>query len=79
MIAVNLPVSGLVGAIVAVFVWGFHWTDLGLLFSVYLLTAVGITVGFHRLFTRKSLETNRVVQRILGVLGSMAVEGPVLE
>jgi stearoyl-CoA desaturase (delta-9 desaturase) len=79
LIAVVMPFAGLVAAIIAVWGWGFHWSDLGLLLGMYLLTAIGITVGFHRLFTHKSFETNRVVLFILGVLGSMAVEGPVLE
>jgi stearoyl-CoA desaturase (delta-9 desaturase) len=79
LIAVILPFAGLVAAIIAVWGWGFHWADLGLLLGMYLLTAIGITVGYHRLFTHKSFETNRIIQFILGVLGSMAVEGPVLE
>lgn len=79
LIAVILPLVGLVGAIVAVWGWGFHWTDLGILLVMYLLTAIGITVGYHRLFTHQSFETNRAVQFILGILGSMAVEGPVLK
>jgi stearoyl-CoA desaturase (delta-9 desaturase) len=77
--AVMLPLLGFV----AVFVWlwgrGFHWVDGGLLLAMYALTAVGITVGYHRLFTHRSFETNRVVQFVLAVLGSMAVEGPLLK
>jgi stearoyl-CoA desaturase (Delta-9 desaturase) len=43
------------------------------------LTALGITVGYHRLFTHRSFETNRTVQFVLAILGSMAVEGPLLK
>ena len=46
---------------------------------MYVLTALGITVGFHRLFTHRSFETNAVVQFVLAVLGSMAVQGPLLK
>jgi len=45
---------------------------------MYLLTGLGITVGFHRLFTHQSFETNPVVKFIFGILGSMAVQGPLL-
>jgi stearoyl-CoA desaturase (delta-9 desaturase) len=45
----------------------------------YLLTALGVTVGFHRLFTHKSFETNWVVRFVLAALGSMAVQGSVLK
>jgi stearoyl-CoA desaturase (delta-9 desaturase) len=44
-----------------------------------LSTAVGITVGFHRLFTHGSFKTHPVVQFTLAVLGSMAVQGPLLQ
>lgn len=79
MLAVTLPLVGLVAAIVLLWGWGFSWVQLGLLVGMYTATAVGITVGFHRLFTHRSFETNRVVQLVLGVLGSMAVQGPLLE
>src|SRR5665213_780303 len=55
--------------------WGFHWTDLGLLLGMYVLTALGITVGFHRLFVHRSFETYTWVKFIWAVLGSMAVQG----
>ena len=45
----------------------------------YTLTGLGITVGYHRLFTHRSFKTTRTVRALLAVLGSMAVEGPVIE
>jgi stearoyl-CoA desaturase (Delta-9 desaturase) len=45
----------------------------------YTLSGLGITVGFHRLFTHRSFKTTRVVRALLAVFGSMAVEGPVIE
>jgi stearoyl-CoA desaturase (delta-9 desaturase) len=77
--AVVLPFLGLAAAVFLLWGWGFHWVHLGLLLGMYIPTALGITVGYHRLFTHRSFETNRVVQFILGVLGSMAVEGPLLD
>src|SRR5207253_2758573 len=79
LLAVVLPFLGLGAA--AAFLWGrgFHWVDLGLFLGLYVLTALGITVGFHRLFTHRSFEANRVVEFVLGVLGSMAIEGPLLK
>jgi stearoyl-CoA desaturase (Delta-9 desaturase) len=46
---------------------------------MYALTALGITVGFHRLFSHRAYATNRVLQLFLAVLGSMAAEGPLLK
>ena len=45
----------------------------------YTLTGLGITVGYHRLFTHRSFKTGRAVRAMLAALGSMAVEGPVIE
>src|SRR5512142_3280706 len=61
--------------------WGgsLHWRDLLVLAVTYTLTGLGITVGYHRLFTHRSFKTPRSVRALLAVLGSMAVEGPVLE
>jgi stearoyl-CoA desaturase (delta-9 desaturase) len=79
LLAVLLPFLALGAAAVFLWGWGFSWTDFGLLVGMYVLTALGITVGFHRLFTHHSFETYRVVQLVLGVLGSMAVQGPLLK
>ena len=79
LLGVVLPFLGLAAAIFGVWGWGFSWLHLFLLAGMYLLTAVGITVGYHRLFTHKSFETTRPMKFIFAVLGSMAVEGPVLK
>ncbi len=79
LIAVVAPFLGLALAIVLLWGWGFRWVELGLLLGMYVVTALGITVGFHRLFTHQAFETNRVVQCILAILGSMAVQGPLLK
>jgi stearoyl-CoA desaturase (Delta-9 desaturase) len=61
--------------------WGgaLHWQDLLVLAITYTLAGLGITVGYHRLFTHRSFKTTRPVRVLLAVLGSMAVEGPVDE
>jgi stearoyl-CoA desaturase (delta-9 desaturase) len=53
-------------------------TDLAIFAVFYVATALGVTVGFHRLFTHRSFMTTRPVRVILAVLGSAAVEGPVI-
>jgi stearoyl-CoA desaturase (delta-9 desaturase) len=61
--------------------WGgsLHWQDLLVLAITYTLTGLGVTVGYHRLFTHRSFKTIRPLRALLAVLGSMAVEGPVIE
>ena len=53
-------------------------TDLAILAVMYVLTALGITVGFHRLLTHRSFQAPKPVEYAFAVLGSMAVQGPVI-
>jgi stearoyl-CoA desaturase (delta-9 desaturase) len=76
--AVAIPFVGLLVAIVGLWGWGISWVELSLLVGMYVITGMGITVGFHRLFTHRAFETNRVVQIVLAAFGSMALEGPLL-
>lgn len=78
-LAIVLPLLGVIAAPFFLWGWGFQWTDLGLLLGMYILTALGITVGFHRLFVHRSFETYMWVKFIWAVLGSMAVQGPLLQ
>lgn len=61
--------------------WGgaLHWPDVIVLVITYLLTGMGITVGFHRLLTHRSFKTSPALRALLAALGSAAVEGPVIE
>jgi stearoyl-CoA desaturase (Delta-9 desaturase) len=53
-------------------------SDVIVFVIMYVLTGLGVTVGFHRLFTHRSFKTYPVIRAILGVLGSAAIEGPVI-
>jgi stearoyl-CoA desaturase (delta-9 desaturase) len=77
-VVVVVPFAGLVAAAALLWGWGFSWLQLGLLLGMYLVSGLGITVGYHRLFSHRSFETTPVVRFILAALGSMAVQGPLL-
>lgn len=61
--------------------WGgtLHWSDLVVLAISYVLTGLGVTVGYHRLFTHRSFKTSTPLRALFAVLGSAAIEGPVIE
>jgi stearoyl-CoA desaturase (Delta-9 desaturase) len=61
-------------------VWGqsLRVSDLVVFAILYVATGLGITVGFHRHFTHRSFKTRPAIRAILAVLGSVAVEGPVI-
>jgi stearoyl-CoA desaturase (delta-9 desaturase) len=46
---------------------------------MYLITAVGITIGYHRLLTHRAFQTYKPVEYALAAAGSMAVQGPVID
>jgi stearoyl-CoA desaturase (delta-9 desaturase) len=54
------------------------WSDIIVFAIMYVSTGLGITVGFHRLFTHRSFKTGKAVRAVLAALGSMAIEGPVI-
>jgi stearoyl-CoA desaturase (delta-9 desaturase) len=53
--------------------------DLGIFAGMYVLTAAGVTVGYHRLLTHRAFATHRWLRYTLAVLGSMALQGPVID
>jgi stearoyl-CoA desaturase (delta-9 desaturase) len=59
--------------------WGsaVNLTDVAIGLVLYVITGLGITVGFHRLFTHRGFAPHRALKITLAVLGSMAVEGSV--
>ncbi len=54
------------------------WNDIFVFLLLYLLTGLGVTVGFHRLFTHRAFKTRRWVRAVLAILGSAAIEGPII-
>lgn len=69
------------GALVgAALLWtdGISALDVSLLVSLYVVTGIGITVGYHRLFTHRSFESPRWLRGLLAVAGSLAVQGPII-
>jgi stearoyl-CoA desaturase (Delta-9 desaturase) len=76
--AVVLPFAATIAA--AALFWNrlISPADLAIAAVMYMLTAVGITVGFHRLLTHRSFQTTKPVEYLFAVLGSMAVQGPVI-
>ena len=81
IVTAALVVSPLLAVGVAVpFLWGhvIHLRDAILAVVLYAVTAVGVTVGYHRLFTHRSFRPNRALKIALATAGSMALEGGVI-
>ena len=76
MAAVAVPFVAFLAAVVLLPV---AWYDLAILGVMYVITGLGITVGYHRLFTHNSFKAKKPLRYALAVAGTMAVEGPVIE
>jgi stearoyl-CoA desaturase (Delta-9 desaturase) len=55
-----------------------HWGDLIVFTIMYFATGLGVTVGFHRHLTHRSFSTSSFLRGTLAVLGSAAIEGPLI-
>ena len=79
LIVVTLPALGTLAAIgFAVQRHHVNRVTLVCLGVMYLVTGVGIEVGFHRYFSHRAFTAGRTVRVALAVAGSMAAQGPLL-
>jgi stearoyl-CoA desaturase (delta-9 desaturase) len=73
-----LPIIGLGIAAWQAWQGWLHVHDIVVFVIAYLATGFGVTVGFHRLFTHRSFKTKPAVKTTLAILGSTAIEGPII-
>jgi len=73
-----IPMLALVAAVPLAWGWGLSWTDIGLAAGFYLLSGLGVTVGFHRYFTHRAFKASRGLRNGLAIAGSMALQGDVI-
>ncbi|WP_181767588.1 acyl-CoA desaturase [Streptomyces albidus (ex Kaewkla and Franco 2022)] len=78
LLFIVVPFLALIAAVPLTWGWGVSWLDLGLLTAMYFIGCHGITIGFHRYFTHGSFKAKRPLRIALAVVGSLAVEGPVV-
>jgi stearoyl-CoA desaturase (delta-9 desaturase) len=76
--AVVVPFLAFIAAIVLT--WGglVHLRDLAIMAAMYVFTGLGVTVGFHRLFTHRSFVAPKAVRALFAVAGSMSLQGSII-
>src|SRR3954454_21410655 len=77
--AMVVPFVATLAAIVLLWGRAASWHDLALFADMYVITAAGITVGYHRMLTHRSFRTHKATEYVFAALGSMAVQGPVID
>jgi stearoyl-CoA desaturase (delta-9 desaturase) len=79
LFGVVAPFIGTLVAIVMLWNRAVDLTDLLVLVAMYLITAIGITVGFHRLLTHRAFASYPWVERTFAIMGSLSVQGSVMD
>jgi len=79
LLGVVIPFLALIAAMILL--WGvrFNWVYMALLVGMYIFSGLGITIGYHRLFTHKSFATSSFMNGLWAVAGATAAQGSVLE
>lgn len=70
-----VPVLGVVWAVYDAWRFGIRGVDVALLVGMYLITVLGIELGFHRYLTHRSFKTGRGMRALLTLTGCMAGHG----
>jgi len=66
--------------ILAIYLWqDVTGIDIFVFFLMYFLTAIGITIGYHRYFTHRAFKCKPWFQVLLAILGGMAGQGTLLD
>ena len=72
------PIVGTVVALALLPFLPFGATEIALLAGMWLVSGLGITVGYHRLFTHRTFKATPFVESMLAITGSMAGQGGVV-
>ena len=76
-IVTGLPFVGLGLVVWQAWDHSLRWSDVIVFGIMYAIAGLGVTVGFHRYLTHRSFKTSKPVRMALGIMGSVAIEGPV--
>src|ERR1041385_3734345 len=72
------PVAALAASVWYTAHYGVHWMDAALFFAMYLLTGMGITGGYHRLYAHKSYDCKKPLELFYLLFGAAALQNSVL-
>jgi len=76
---VVVPFLGVIGAMVLLWNSMVNLTQIAIMVVMYMLSAVGVTLGFHRLLTHRAFQSYPWVEYTLAVLGSLSLQGSVMD
>ncbi|WP_067182861.1 acyl-CoA desaturase [Microtetraspora niveoalba] len=78
-VVVGAPILAIIAAVPFAWGWGLGWSDVAIFAVFYVVSGLGVTVGFHRYFTHGSFKATRAMKIVLGIAGSLSLEMSVLD
>ena len=79
LIITLVPFAGSIAAVGALWGRGLSVVDAAIALTFYAFTGLGVTIGFHRLFTHRSFDAVRPLKIVLAIAGSMALQGSLID
>ena len=79
LFGVTVPFAGLVAAVILFWGRAVGLADLAVLAVGYVVSGIGVTVGFHRLLTHGAFRTWRPVRYLFALAGTLSVQGSVID
>ena len=73
-----IVMTTIIGLPVYAYFYDFSWLDWTMFITLYMITGLGITVGYHRLITHRSFKCPKWVEAAFLIAGGMALENSAL-
>ncbi len=77
-IALAAELAGAIAGAWWFIVHGIGWVEVSVFALMFLVSGLGVTVGYHRMFAHRSLRARPWVRLMLGIWGAMGMQGPIL-
>ena len=74
-----IPAAGIFGTIWHIWNYGIVWQEPFLLFIFWIITGLGITVGYHRLFSHRRFKAHPILEWTMAIIGAAALENSALK
>ncbi|GAA1242349.1 acyl-CoA desaturase [Prauserella halophila] len=74
---VLLPLVAIAAAVPFAWGWGLSWIDIAIGAAFFVVSGLGVTAGYHRLFTHGSYKAARPLRIAMAIAGSMSAQGQV--
>jgi stearoyl-CoA desaturase (delta-9 desaturase) len=76
---VGVPFAALAVAVPVAWGRALGWHDVAIALVAYMVSGLGVTVGFHRYFTHGAFKAVRPLRVALAVAGTLSIEGPIIQ